>query len=108
MHGVTPMHMHGMHAPVHGGLHIIMQAFMYRYIQGYYSGTFDSGPSEIGTLYNKPLYKGHCSRSQKLHALVHLEPLKEDIVNLSIKDKTAGFILSPMCPLFGGSTVYIA
>ena len=34
-----------------------------------YSGTSDSGPSEIGTLYNKPLYKGHCSRSQKLHAL---------------------------------------
>ena len=34
-----------------------------------YSGTSDSGPSEIGTLYNKPLYKGHCLRSQKLHAL---------------------------------------
>ena len=34
-----------------------------------YSGTSDSGPSEIGTLYNKPLYKGHCWRSQKLHAL---------------------------------------
>ena len=27
------------------------------------------GPSEIGTVYNKPLYKGHCLRSQKLHAL---------------------------------------
>ena len=25
--------------------------------------------------------------------------------NLSTKDKTAGFILSPKCPLFGGSTV---
>ena len=34
-----------------------------------YSGTSDSGPSKIGTLYNKPLFKGHCSRSQKLHAL---------------------------------------
>ena len=30
-----------------------------------YSGTSDSGLSEIGTLYNKPLYKGHCLRSQK-------------------------------------------
>ena len=29
-----------------------------------YSGASGSGPSEIGTLYNKPLYKGHCSRSQ--------------------------------------------
>ena len=34
------------------------------------------------------------------YSLVHLEPLKED--NLFIKDKTAEFILSPMCPLFGG------
>ena len=34
-----------------------------------YSGTSDSGPSEIRTLYDKPLYKGHCSRSQKLRAL---------------------------------------
>ena len=33
-----------------------------------------------------------------------LIPLKED--SLSIKDKTAEFILSPMCPLFRGSTVY--
>ena len=37
--------------------------------------------------------------------LVHLKPLEED--NLSIKDKTAEFILSPMCPLFRGSTVVI-
>ena len=37
--------------------------------------------------------------------LVHLEHLKED--NLSIKDKTAEFILSPTCPLFGGSTLCI-
>ena len=29
-----------------------------------YSGTTDSGPSEIGTQYNRPLYKGHSSRSQ--------------------------------------------
>ena len=33
--------------------------------------------------------------------LVHI---KED--NLSIKDKTAEFILSPMCPLLGGSSVH--
>ena len=46
--------------------------------------------------------------------LIHniIESLKED--NLSInkstlarKDKTAEFILSPTCPLFGGSTVVI-
>ena len=30
-----------------------------------YSRTSNSGPSEIGTLYNKPLYKRHCLRSQK-------------------------------------------
>ena len=29
-----------------------------------YSKTSDSGPSKIGTVYNRPLYKGHCSRSQ--------------------------------------------
>ena len=28
-----------------------------------------SGPSEIETIYNKPLYKGHCLRSQKLLSL---------------------------------------
>ena len=34
-----------------------------------YSGTSDSGPSEIGTQYNRPLYKGHSSRSQKFVSL---------------------------------------
>ena len=34
-----------------------------------YSGTSDSGPSEIGTQYNRPLYKGHRSRSQKFVSL---------------------------------------
>ena len=29
-----------------------------------YSGTSDSGASEIGTVYNEALYKGHCLRSQ--------------------------------------------
>ena len=31
-----------------------------------YSRTSDSGPSEKGTLYVRPLYKGHCPRSQKI------------------------------------------
>ena len=66
--------------------------------------------SEIGTLYlinvsTKDMYvlfevpKITCPI-----VLVHLEPLKEN--NLSIKDKTAEFILSPTCPLFGDSTVH--
>ena len=29
-----------------------------------YSKTSDSGPSEIGTVYNRPLYEGHWLRSQ--------------------------------------------
>ena len=33
------------------------------------SGTSDSGPSEIGTQYNRPHYKGHRSRSQKFVSL---------------------------------------
>ena len=42
-----------------------------------YSQTSDSGPSEIGTQYNKPLYKGHFSRSQIIGlpmVLIHFEP----------------------------------
>ena len=50
-----------------------------------------------------PPHKGHCSRSQKLLSL-YIENLREED-NLSIKDKTAEFILSPKCPLFGGSTI---
>ena len=34
------------------------------YLQQVYSGTSDSQPSEIGTVYNSPLYEGHCLRSQ--------------------------------------------
>ena len=30
----------------------------------YYSKTSDSGPSDIGTVYNRPLNKVHCLRSQ--------------------------------------------
>ena len=52
--------------------------------------------------YNRPPYKGHRSRSQTLIVLpivlIHFEPPKEDNV--------AEFILPPICPLFGGSTVY--
>lgn len=57
--------------------------------------------SPIVTMYNKLLYKGHCSRSKNLLLIniIHGEPLKED--SLSIKDKTAE--LFPMCPLSGGS-----
>jgi len=36
----------------------------YMYIIHIYNRTSDSGPSEIGTLYNRPLYKRHFSRSQ--------------------------------------------
>ena len=71
-----------------------------------YSGTSDSGPSKIGTQYNRPLYKGHRSRSQIVGfpmVLIHYDPPKED--NLSTKDTIAEFILSPKCPLFRGSTV---
>ena len=41
-----------------------------------YSKTSDSGPSEIGTQYNKPLYKGRFSRSQIIGlsmVLIHFE-----------------------------------
>ena len=72
----------------------------------YYSETSDSGSSEIGTQYDRPLYKGHRSSLPKIVltiALIHFEPPKED--NVSTKDKTSEFILSPTCPLFGGSTV---
>ena len=68
-----------------------------------------SGPSEIGTLYNKPLLQRKLFEVPKITCpivIVHLEPLKED--NLSMKDKTAEFILSSTCPLFVGSTVLMS
>ena len=43
----------------------------------HYSQTSDSGPSEIGTRYNKTLYKGRFSRSQIFGlpmVLIHFEP----------------------------------
>ena len=73
-----------------------------------YNGTSDSGPSEIGTHYNRPLYTKDTGQCPKflfpIHVvLIHFEPPKED--NLSTKDTTAKFISSPKCALFGGSTV---
>ena len=35
-----------------------------------YSETSDRGPSEIGTVYNRPLYKGHCLRFQTFILLI--------------------------------------
>ena len=63
-----------------------------------YSGTSNySESSEIETLYNKSLDKGHhCLRSPKITFPIVLIPLKED--DLSTKDKTADV------PLFRGST----
>ena len=42
-----------------------------------YSKTSDSGLSEMGTVYNRPLYKGYCLRSQIFNLpiiLIHLQP----------------------------------
>ncbi len=62
----------------------------------YCSRTSDSGHSEIGIQYNRPLYKGHCLRlrsSYSLYSYISREPLKE-ADNLSTNDKTAQFVLS--------------
>ncbi len=48
--------------------------YNYNYV---YSKTSDSGPSELGTQYNKPLNKGRFSRSQIIGlpiVLIHFEP----------------------------------
>ena len=57
-----------------------------------YSRASVSGHSKIGTLYNRPLYKGHTKIIFPI-ALIHFEPLKED--NLCTKDKTAELIFFP-------------
>ena len=44
--------------------------------QDLYSETSDNGPSEIGTQNNKPLNKGHFSRSQIISLPIVLEPLR--------------------------------
>ena len=66
-----------------------------------YSGPSDGGLSQIRTQYNKPLYKGHDLQSHEIHT-IHFEPPKEE--SLSTKNKSAKFLLSPKCPLFGGTT----
>ena len=64
-----------------------------------YSGTSDSGPSEnIIDLSTKDTGQG--PKNFFPIVLIHFE--RED--NLSTKDTTAEFILSPKCPLFRGST----
>ena len=69
-----------------------------QYIEtGLISCMLHKGPYEKGTLYVKPLYRGHCLESQKT-----IIPY-----NLSIRDKTAEFLLFPKYPLFRGSTVII-
>ena len=90
-----------------------------------YTVNCDSGPSEIGTQYDSPLYKGHRSRSQSwfLYSSNERRP-KEDNLRLWTKNRNSWFIvclasscfigswfglfnkviLSLTCPLFGGST----
>ena len=72
-----------------------------------YSGTSDSGPSEIGTQYNRPLYKGQGPKNLLPYILlIHFEPPTRG-QPLYTKDTTAEFKLSPTCPLFGGSIVLV-
>ena len=62
-----------------------------------YSQTSDSEPSEIGTQYNKPLYKGRFSRSQIIGlpmVLIHFEPPRRG--QPLYKGQK---ILFPKCPL---------
>ena len=70
----------------------------------------------VEPLIKDPPRKGHCMLDLSIrdtvwgpknyHSLYFLfiKNLREED-NLSIRDKTAEFILSPKCPLFGGSTV---
>ena len=50
----------------------------------------------MGTQYNRPTLV-EAPKIVFPITLIHFEPPQED--NLSAKDKTAEFILSPMCPL---------
>ena len=73
-----------------------------------YSQTSDSGPSEIGTQYNKPLYKGRFSRSHIIGlpmVLIRFEPPRRGQLTSLQRTKDFEFILFPKCPLFGGLTV---
>ncbi len=58
-------------------LHISYMGRKQQQLNTDYSKTSDSGPSEIGTQYNKPLNKGLFSRSQIIGlsiVLIHFEP----------------------------------
>ena len=67
-----------------------------------YSGTSDSGPSEMGTVCNRALYKGHCLRSQ-----IFTLPIALIQCTFACSEKrTNEFILSPTCHLFRGFTVF--
>ena len=76
---------------------------------GYTVYTSTSGPSEIGTWYIlvRPLYKGHCSRTQyNVWLLQYIENLYKRTTPLQATNNSMYTLLSPMCPLFGGSNVY--
>ena len=68
-----------------------------------YSETSNRGLSEIGTVCNRPLCKGHCSRFQ-IFILPNIFTTSEKRTTLYTKDKTSvtEFTLSPTCPLFRG------
>ena len=57
-------------------------------------------------------YKGHCTtqapKNYPPYSFNILTTSEKRMTDLSTKDKTIEFILSPTCPLFGGSTVYIS
>ena len=65
-----------------------------------YSETSDSGPSEKGTQYKRPLYKGHCSRSPKNCLPYSFNTLYSNLREedtLSTKDKTTVNLYYPQC-----------
>ena len=75
--------------------------FVYTYYVFLYSRASNSGSTEKGTLFVRPLYKGHCFRSQNVTfpiVSIHWEPPRRD--DLSTRDKPAEFILSPKYLLF--------
>ena len=65
-------------------------------------------PSEKGTLYVRPPYKGHCLRSQKTtipYSSMHWGPPRRG--QTLYKGQPDKFILFPKCPFFGRSTVLL-
>ena len=64
-----------------------------------YSETSNSRPSEIGTQYDRPLYKGRCSRSHNYSPCSSITPRTskrgQPLYNIHVqcmKDKTAVFV----------------